>query len=393
MPQTAILAKKIITPGSVIPDGALLVEEGKILDVGTPAQIHFDEAEFQLRGWQVVDCREFTLVPGFIDLHVHGAGGKDFMEGTPEAVEVISKVLASHGTTSYLATTVTASPIATIRAVENLGKYCEKETGGARMLGLHLEGPFINEKKRGVHPPEHIRKPSQRIFDELFNRSGEKVKLVTLAPELEGALELIPHIRAVGAFISMGHSNATLAEALTAIECGILQATHTFNAMREFNHRNTGILGAIFTDSRVWAELIADGIHVDPVAIQVLLRCKGFQKMLLITDSTSATGMPDGPYEVGGVKMQVSSGICRDGNGNLAGSTLTQDRALRNMLEWCPMPLEEAIYMLTRNPAKAIGVEASKGALHPGHDADLTALDDALNVRLTVSAGQIVFQT
>ncbi|MGH9962883.1 MAG: N-acetylglucosamine-6-phosphate deacetylase, partial [Pyrinomonadaceae bacterium] len=295
-------------------------------------------------------------------------------------------------TTSYLATTVTASPITTIQAVESLGKLMQEEIEGARILGLHLEGPFISEKKRGVHPPEYIRNPSARIFDELVKMSNSQVKLITLAPENPGAREFIEHIRSKGIVVSLGHSNASCEVARQAILAGATNATHTFNAMRDFNHREPGILGAVLTDSRVWAELIADGVHVDPTAVEMLLRCKGTRKILLITDAIAATGMPDGDYQVGSVSVKVSQGVCRSPEGVLAGSTLTQDAALRNMVGWTGIPVEEAIYMLTRNPAESLGVSGSKGSVQPGKDADLVLLDDNLRVQATVCEGTLISQ-
>jgi N-acetylglucosamine-6-phosphate deacetylase len=387
MSRLAILTKKVITPETVIPQGVVLVEGKRILQVGTRFNVAFDDRVFR-----TLHFEEQTLVPGFIDLHIHGSGGRDVMEGTREAVEVISKFLSSHGTTSYLATTVTASPITTIQAVESLGKLMHQEIEGARILGLHLEGPFISEKKRGAHPPEHIRNPSARIFDELLKMSNSQVKLITLAPENPGSLEFIEHIRSKGIVVSLGHSNATCEVARAAIHAGATNATHTFNAMRDFNHREPGILGAVLTDSRVWAEVIADGIHVDPTVIEMLLRCKGTRKILLITDAIAATGMPDGDYQVGSVAVKVSQGVCRSSEGVLAGSTLTQDTALRNMVGWTGIPVEEAIYMLTRNPAESLGVSGSKGSVQPGKDADLVLLDDDLKVQATLCEGTLIYR-
>ncbi len=369
MSRFSIYAKQMITPERVIADGVVLVEDKKILEVGQRGQVRVNEAEFL-----PLHCERQILVPGFIDVHIHGAGGRDLMEGTRETVEVVSKILARHGTTSYLATTVTASPIATIQAVENLGRLIEVETGGARLVGIHLEGPFISEKKRGVHPSEYIRKPSTRIFDELLKLSGQHVKLITLAPEIEGALDLLKNARAKGVIVSLGHSNATYEEALRAIDGGASHATHTYNAMREFSHRDPGILGAVLADQRIWAELIADGNHVDPAAINILLRCKGYRKVVLITDAISATEMPDGDYQVGSLMVKLTNGVCRSLEGQLAGSTLTQDRALRNMMRWTALPLEEAIYMVTQNPARAVGIEKRKGSVELGYDADLVLL-------------------
>lgn len=377
----------MITPETVIAQGVVLVHGKKILEVGNRFEVSFSDREFRTFHFE-----KQTLVPGFIDVHIHGSGGRDVMEGTREAIEVVSRFLASHGTTAYLATTVTASPIATIQAVESLGKLIPEQTGGARILGLHLEGPFISEKKRGVHPPEHIRPPSTRIFDELAKMSNNQVRVITLAPESPGGLEFIQHIRSKGVVVSLGHSNATCEVARQAIQAGATNATHTFNAMRDFNHREPGILGAVLTDSRVFTELIADGVHVDPTVVEMLLRCKGTRKVLLITDAISAAGMPDGDYQLGSLAVKVSSGVCRSLEGSLAGSTLSQDRALQNIVRWTGMPLEEAIWMLSRNPADSIGVAGFKGSVRAGCDADLVLLDDDLTVQATFCEGTLAYQ-
>ena len=387
MNKLAVFAKRVITPERVIPQGIVLIEGKKILEVANRFTVHFDDREFE-----VFHCENLTLVPGFIDVHIHGGAGRDVMEGTREAIEAISRFLAGHGTTAYLATTVTASPFATLQAVENLGKLIPEETGGARVLGLHLEGPFISEQKRGVHPPEFIRNPSIPTLDEFVKWSNNQIKLVTMAPEAHGGLEFIRHARSIGILVSMGHSNATFIEAKNGIEAGVTNATHTFNAMREFNHREPGILGAVLADESVWAELIADGVHVDPMVIDVLLRCKGPRKILLITDAISACGQPDGEYQVGPLRVKVTDGVCRNIEGRLAGSTLTQDRALQNMLRWTKVSLAEAVFMTSRNPAESMGIAGHKGSIEPGLDADLALLDDDLNVQMTFCEGRLVYR-
>ena len=387
MNKLAVFAKRVITPERVIPQGIVLIEGKKILEVANRFTVHFDDREFE-----VFHCENLTLVPGFIDVHIHGGAGRDVMEGTREAIEAISRFLAGHGTTAYLATTVTASPFATLQAVENLGKLVPEETGGARVLGIHLEGPFINEQKRGVHPPEFIRNPSIPTLDEFVKWSNNQIKLVTMAPEAHGGLEFIRHARSIGILVSMGHSNATFIEAKNGIEAGVTNATHTFNAMREFNHREPGILGAVLADESVWAELIADGVHVDPMVIDVLLRCKGPRKILLITDAISACGQPDGEYQVGPLRVKVTDGVCRNIEGRLAGSTLTQDRALQNMMRWTKVSLAEAVFMTSRNPAESMGIAGHKGSIEPGLDADLVLLDDDLNVQMTFCEGRLVYR-
>ena len=387
MNKLAIFTKKVITPERVIPQGVVLIEGKKILEVNKRFTVHFDEREFE-----IYHCENWTLLPGFIDVHVHGSDGRDVMEGTREAIEVISRFLARHGTTAYLATTVTASPFATLQAVESLGRLIPEETGGARIMGLHLEGPFISEMKRGVHPAEYIRNPSIPTLDEFVKWSNNQIKVITMAPEVPGGLEFIRHARSMGILVSMGHSNATFNEAKESIEAGITNATHVFNAMREFNHRDPGILGAVLSDDRIWAELIADGVHVDPMVIEILLRCKGPQKILLVTDAISACGQPDGEYQVGPLRVTVTQGVCRNLEGRLAGSTLTQDRALQNMMRWTKASLAETSFMTSRNPAQSIGIANLKGSIEPGLDADLVLLDDDLNVQMTFCEGRLVYR-
>ena len=386
-PRIAIFARKVITPETVIPDGVVCIEGEKILQVGRRSDVKFQDEEFQK--YQFPDQ---ILVPGFIDLHVHGGGGRSFMEGSKDASEVVCRHLSRHGSTACLATTVSASPIATIQAVESLGKHVGQDLGGATIVGLHLEGPFISEAKRGAHLPAFIRPPSVRIFDELLRISGNTIRLITLAPELDGAVEFIKNARRKGVFVSLGHSNATYEEARRAIESGASQAAHSFNAMRDFNHREPGILGAILTDRRVWAEAIADGVHMHPVVLDILVRCKGVRKSILITDAITAAGMPDGQYQLGDLTVNVSGGICRNLENQLAGSTLTQQQALKNVVQWTKTALEEAIYMCTLNPAEAIEIDSRKGSLDTGKDADLVVLDSDLEVSATLSMGKWVYR-
>ena len=384
MKRLAVTAGRVMTPDRVILDGVVLVEGPKILEVGSRRAVRFSRDEFQ-----VVGHSQQLLAPGFIDVHTHGAMGRDVMEGTDEALEVISRFLAAHGTTSFLATTVTASPIATLQAVEALGSQVDRPLPGARMLGLHLEGPFINPEKRGAHTAKYIRRPSTLIFDQLLACSSHQIKLITVAPEVEGSLELIRFARAKGVVVSLGHSNATLEETMAAIALGAGNATHTFNAMRPFSHRDPGILGAVLTAPEIWAELIADGVHVSPAAINLCIQCKSARRILLISDAVSATGMPEGQYRLSDIEITLSGGICRTREGQLAGSTLTQDQALRNMVRWSHLPLEAVLGMLTRNPAQSLGIAESKGTLAEGRDADMVLLDRNLRVNTTIIQGEV----
>ena len=384
MKRLAVIAGRVMTPDRVILDGVVLVEGTRIMEVGSRAAVRFSRDEFE-----VLDHSRHLLSPGFIDVHIHGAMGRDVMEGTTEALEAISRFLAAHGTTSFLATTVTASPIATLQAVEALGRQMDRPLPGARMLGLHLEGPFINPEKRGAHSARHIRPPSTLILEQLLARSGHRVKLITLAPEVEGSLELIRFARSRGVVVSLGHSNATLEETMAAIDLGAGNATHLFNAMRSFSHRDPGILGAVLTTPRIRAELIADGVHVSPAAVDLCLRCKGAGRILLISDSVSATGMPEGQYRLADMEITLAEGVCRTPDGTLAGSILTQDQALRNMVRWSGLPVHTLLGMLTRNPAQSLGIASGKGTLAPGHDADMVLLDQDLRVHTTIVQGEV----
>jgi N-acetylglucosamine-6-phosphate deacetylase len=387
MNKLALFTKRVVTPERVIPQGVVLIEGKKILEVNNRFTVQFDDREFEVH-----HCENLSLLPGFIDIHIHGCAGRDVMEGTREAIETISRFLACHGTTAYLATTVTASPFATLQAVEELGRLILEESAGAKVLGLHLEGPFISEKKRGVHRAEFVRNPSIPTLDEFVKWSNNQIKLITMAPEAPGGLEFIRHARSMGILVSMGHSNANFEEAKESIRAGITNATHAFNAMREFNHRDPGILGAVLADDSIWAELIADGVHVDSTVVEILLRCKGPHKILLVSDAISACGQPDGEYQVGPLRVMVTKGVCRNLEGRLAGSTLTQDRALQNMMRWTKVSLAEASFMTSWNPAQSIGIANQKGSIEPGLDADIVLLDDDLNVQMTFCEGRLVYR-
>ena len=256
----------------------------------------------------------------------------------------------------------------------------------AEILGIHFEGPFISAARRGVHPLKWIVPPSIPLLRDILAAAQGTGRILTLAPELPGALDLVHAARDAGLIASLGHTDATYAQAMAAINLGARHATHVFNAMRPFAHRETGVLGAALTSPRVACELIADGVHVDPAAIRLLLAAKGTGGIILVSDATSATGMPDGRYSLGSFEVNVVGGISRDSAGKLAGSTLTLDRALRHM-HALGVPLPEVLAMLTANPARALGLGGRKGALVPGADADLVFLDDRLEVAGVMTRG------
>jgi N-acetylglucosamine-6-phosphate deacetylase len=314
------------------------------------------------------------------------------MEATPQALAAVSRFLASRGTGSFLATTVTAPLDATLRALEGLSRRINAAQAddwpGAKPLGIHLEGPFLSHAKRGVHPPQHLLEPDIAIFDRLFDAAEGHIRLITLAPELPGAAELTAHATARGVRVSVGHSNATAAETRRTIAAGACSATHTFNAMRPLDHREPGILGAVLTTDSLYAELICDGIHVDSSLVPLWWRAKGSHRAILVTDAMSATGMPDGEYMLGEFAVQVAHGRAT-ANGVLAGSVLTLDRALRNFMSYTGVSVAGALPLVTQNPATMTGFSENAGTIRIGGPADFVALGADGALLASVIGGQL----
>lgn len=383
MPILLLRAARLLTPAKEIRDGALLVEDGKVLAAGARKELSLPAGAVE------IDLGNQVIIPGFVDLHIHGAGGHDVMEASSESLAAVTKMAARHGTTTMLATTVTASAEETQRSLAGIARHiagaANREGGRAEIAGIHLEGPFISAVRRGVHPLEDIALPSVEKFESMCSDAGGYARILTLAPELPGAFELIECCTRNGIIASLGHTNATYEEARAAIELGARHATHVFNAMRPFHQRDSGVLGAILSDSRVTAELIADGVHVDSGAIRLLLAAKGAEHIVLVSDGTAATGMPDGNYRLGTHHVTVRDGVCRNAEGKLAGSTLTLDRALR-VITSLGVPLLNAVRMATSQPASSLGLNR-KGKLAPGADADFIVLTPALEIQRVVARG------
>ena len=387
----AIMVGTIFTPTERIDNGVIVIKGHRIHEVGRQEEIKIPS------GIPTIDNRDRVIVPGFIDMHIHGAAGHDLMEGTMESVSSVSSYLARHGTTSYLATTATASIDRTLHAAKKLGEIIRefnksqssfKKYTGAEPIGIHLEGPFINVKKRGAHPASKLKKPSISLLKRFLNAAGGTVRVLTLAPELDGALAVLEFATSKGLRVGIGHSNATYEEAERSITAGATHAAHIYNAMRPFLHRDPGIIGAILTDRRISAELICDGIHVDKSAIQLLVLSKGIDKLLLVTDSLSGAGMPDGNYRLGNFTVHVAGGVCRTIEGNLAGSTVTLDAAIRNLSSFTGLKYEQCLVAATINPARLLGLEKQKGSIVKGADADLVVLDRSFFVTQTYVRGQ-----
>ncbi len=368
---------RAFTPTTEIPDAGILIRDGEIEAIG-PRQGMSVPA-----GAQEVLATQQTAIPGFVDVHIHGAGGHDVMEAGKEGMSAVARTVARHGTTSFVATTVTASPDDTVRSVEGIARYIaaqhETDEPRAEVLGIHYEGPFISPARRGVHPKEWIQLPSADMLERFLHAAAGNARILTIAPELLGAAPCIDAAHKAGVVVAMGHTDATYEQARAGMARGVHHAVHVYNAMRPFSHRDSGVIGAVLTSPDVTAELIADGVHVEEAAMRLLLQAKGAGRVILVSDGVSATGMPDGKYMLGKIEVTVSGGVCRNSEGNLAGSTLTLDRALRNIVA-LGIPLPDAIRMLTVNPATLLGIEFKKGALRTGADADIVLLDDDLRV-------------
>ena len=373
--KTAFTARRLFTPVEEIEDPLLVVEDGRIAEISSRA------GKALAINAQLVDFGDAIVAPGFFDIHIHGGAGLDVMRASPSELPQFGKFLVTHGVTGYFPTTVAAPLDATCSALERLADAIDavqpaSANGGpvsARPLGIHLEGPFLSHKRRGVHPPEYLVSPTVEIFDRLWQAARGHVRMLTIAPEIPGAMEVIAEAAKRNVCVSIGHSDAEMPVAQAAVKAGARHATHTFNAMRPLDHRDPGIIGEVLSDDRITADLIADGIHVDPAVVKVFLRSKGPERAVLITDAISATGMPDGQYRLGPILVDVKDGKCT-ANGSLAGSVLTMDRAVRNATQFSDWTLREAVRAATLNPARAVRMPENYGTLVPGASADFAVL-------------------
>jgi len=370
---------KIITPYEIVVNHGLAIENGKIADFIENRFIKeemFDE---------VIDAEGNYLSPGFIDIHCHGAFGFDVMDEGFSPLENIAKFQLKNGVTSFFTAVMTA-PVEKIRkSLKNITSYILSQENSnapkekAKILGIYLEGPYFSPTKKGAQPEEYLRKPDKEEIITLLEDSMHFIKVVSLAPELEGALEAIELLKKEGVIIALGHTDADYEEAKRAIYLGASLATHTYNGMRGFSHREPGVLGAVLSDDGVYSELIADCVHVHPAAMKLLVKAKGTNKIILITDSMMAAGLSDGEYTLSGQKVKVKNGIASLPDGTLAGSTLTLNKAIYNMVYKVGVTLQDAVKMATFNPARALGF-IGKGSIEVGNDAELVIFDENINI-------------
>jgi len=347
--SVTVAAGQLVTIDGLLHEPVITVEDGIITAVETRA------SHARAVTQELARC---TLAPGYFDIHMHGASGHDVMEAEPSALDIVSGYLARAGVTEYLATTVTASLDVTFRALEGIARYMRRapEPGAARIAGIHIEGPFVSHAKKGMHPAEYIVPPSVKLLDRFWEASEGNIRLMTIAPELPEALETIARASELGIRASIGHSNATKAQAVAGLEAGATTATHTFNAMRPLDHREPGILGVVLDREDVYADLICDGEHVSPEAVRLWFKAKGPKMGILITDSLEATGMPDGVYKLGETTVHLRGGRCTTDAGVLAGSVITLDHAVANLRRFTGTDISTAVRMASANPMRMLGL-------------------------------------
>jgi N-acetylglucosamine-6-phosphate deacetylase len=384
--KTVFTARRLYTPVEEIQSPLLSVEDGLISDVSSRAT---KEVPGNV---SLVDFGNVVLAPGFIDIHIHGGAGLDAMRVSPSELPRLGRFLATHGVTGYFPTTVAAPLDATYAALGRLADAIEAggkegDSAEARPLGIHLEGPFLSHKRRGVHPPENLVPPTIEIFERLWQAARGHVRMLTIAPEIAGAMEVIEEAARRKVCVSLGHSDAEMPIAQDAVKAGARHATHTFNAMRPLDHRDPGIIAEVLDDDRLTADIIVDGIHVAPPIVKLFLLAKGRERAVLITDAISATGMPDGRYQLGPIEVDVKDGKCTS-NGSLAGSVLTMDRAVRNVTQFSNWSLRDAVRAATLNPAQAVGLSRGHGILARGSAADFNVLSKTGEVLKTIVHGQ-----
>src|SRR5262252_2730598 len=385
--KTVVTARRLYTPVDEFPNPVLVIEDGRISEISSRTS-HTTPTNAT-----VVDFGDAAIAPAFLDIHIHGGTGLDVMRASVDELPRLGQFLASHGVTGYFATTVAAPLDATCAALDRLADAIEnkspagKSTVEARPLGIHLEGPFLSHKRRGVHPPEYLVEPTVPIFERLWQAARGHVRMLTIAPEVPGAMEVIAEAARRNVCVSIGHSDAELPVAREAVKAGARHATHTFNAMRPLDHRNPGIIGEVLSDDTITADIIVDGIHVSPEVVKIFLQAKGPTRDVLITDAMSATGMPDGQYQLGPIQVEVKNGRCT-ANGSLAGSVLTMDRAVRNVIQFSHWSLRDAVRAATLNPADAVGLSGTYGQLVVGSAADFVVLSPEGGVLKTVVGGQ-----
>src|SRR5579883_2286796 len=384
--RSIISGMSILSEGKWLKDQALVIEGGII-----KALIPADMIKHHLPAKQYAFPSDHYLVPGFIDLHIHGVQGHDVMDGTEEALINISQALAAEGVTGFLATTMTTDVDHLENVLKVIAKVAAHHKEGAALLGAHLEGPFIAPSKLGAHASETVRLPDLSLIKHWQNIAKNKIKMVTLAPELPDSQAFIRQLHDLEIIASIGHTNATYEETRAAIAAGCTQATHLFNAMRGLHQREPGAVSALLLADEISAEIIVDGLHLHPAIVDLTLRLKGKDRILLVTDAMRAKCCRDGRYELGGQQVNVRNGKATLDDGTLAGSTLRMPEAIRNMTQFTQCLIDEAITMASKNPARVLKLAERKGDIMIGKDADVVVINPDFKVMLTMRAGKEIY--
>jgi len=368
--------------------GSITIQNGKIIDLSKDSYPGDDQTK-------VIEFPEtYHVVPGMIDVHIHGAAGADTMDATFDALQTIASVLPQEGTTSFLATTMTQHQSKIEKALENAGLFIEagQVEGTAETLGIHLEGPFISEKRAGAQPVGAIIKPDLELFKQWQQLASGHIKLVTIAPEIEGSLDVISYLHEQNIVASIGHSDATYEEVVTGMKAGASHVTHLYNGMRGLHHREPGVVGAALLHDELTTELIADGIHVRPELIYLTYKQKGNERVVLVTDAMRAKCLGDGQYDLGGQEVTVQHATATLKDGTLAGSIIKMNTAAKNMMQFTECSISDVIQMTSVNPAKELNVFDRKGSLAPGKDADIVVLDEDYEVVMTFCKGNLAYR-
>lgn len=380
----------IYTETEIHSNGYVVVKERKIDSIGLMDS-------FLEKEWENAHILDFpkgmNLIPGFIDIHIHGANNADAMDASQQALEIMAETLPKEGTTSFLATTMTQEEESIENALTTIAQYVETadQSGKAEIIGIHLEGPFISEKRVGAQPVQSVQKPNVELFKKWQALSNNQIKLVTMAPEEDENFELVRYLKAENIVPSIGHSDAVYEQVVSSIQAGVNHVTHLFNGMRGLHHRDPGVAGAALLHSELMAEMIVDGIHIHPEIVKLAFLQKGVDHIILITDSMRAKWLEDGISSLGGQTVIVRDGKALLENGALAGSTLKMNDAINNMMNFTGCSLQDVVKMASYNPAKQIGVLDKKGSIAKGKDADLVVLDENNQVALTICKGKIVY--
>ncbi|MGN1400042.1 MAG: N-acetylglucosamine-6-phosphate deacetylase [Bacillus sp. (in: firmicutes)] len=381
----------VYTENKIISNGYVRIEDDKIVEAGDAETL----TDVNDKHIEVIELPEGTkIIPGFIDVHIHGAGGADTMDGTEAALHTMSTHLPREGTTSFLATTMTQSKQKIVQALKNAASYqkAKNPAGQAEVIGVHLEGPFINPCKKGAQPEQFILEPDIETFIEWQQAAGGTIKLVTVAPEMPNGTAFIKYLADHGVTASIGHTDSTYKEVKDAVEAGATQVTHLYNGMRGLHHREPGTAGAALLFDQLKVELISDGIHICPEMIQLAIKAKGTDGALLITDAMRAKCLKNGRYELGGQPVNVADGRATLDDGTLAGSILKMIDSVRNMLQFTDLTLEDIITLASVNPAKQAKVYERKGSIASGKDADLVILNKDLEIEETICRGVTAYK-